>query len=155
MRVKRTALTSATRLGVLRALQTNAGRPQKVMAHELDITEPTFSKAHAELRHGGMIKRTVAILDRQKLGFTALCFFRVECKNFAATERVRELLSADPAVQEMHRLDGAHPLFVKVVARTPAELATWQEKVVQYGDVTSVRGQMVMKTFHESLNVPI
>lgn len=145
----------ARRLEVLRVAQADSDRPQKVIAREAGITEPALSKHMRDAKADKTIKGIVAILDRSKLGFYALCFFRVEFHNWQSSRAAAEILRNDPFVQEIHFLDGSSPLLVRVCARTNEDLADWQTKVLKFDGVQSVRGNIVVKTIHETHQLAI
>ena len=140
---------------VLRVLQADSARSGKVLAHQVGLSTPAFSRARVLAEHQGVIKRTIAVLDRTKLGFHALGFFTVTCRDNRAADSVSTILATYPEVQEVHILDGPHPLFVKACGRTNEDLAKCQEKILGLDGVQSVRVKVAMRTIRETLDVPI
>jgi DNA-binding Lrp family transcriptional regulator len=146
---------TSSRTAVLRVIQADCSRPHKDLAQEADVSPVTFSKVLTAAELDGTIRATVSILDRNKLGFQALGFFKIVCSHFRHTEAVADALKDYPGVQELHVMDGTHYLLAKICAKTCADLSRIQDYIVKLAGVEAVRVQVAMRTILETTRVPI
>lgn len=144
-----------TFLRVLRAMQAKPELSGRDLAEHIGASEATVSKIRSQARSQGMIKGTSTILSREKFGFHALCFFRVTCRDQRDNAKVASVLEQNEEVQEIHVMDGAHYLLVKVCMRTAEAIEKFQSDTLRIPGVTEVRGSIAMRTIKETLAIAL
>ena len=105
-------------LKILALLQQDASLSTADLAERVGVSQSPCWRRIQRLREEGYIKATVAIVDRQKLGFTMQIFAQVKMARLTEAERaefVRQL-HAIPEILESYTVFGELDLMLKVIA---------------------------------------
>lgn len=106
-------------LRLLRALQADSRRSTAELAELVGLSQPACWRRLQRLRESGVIRREVAVLDREKLGLGATVFALVKLTSVgrANLAEFSEAIRRLPEVVECHVLMGAYDFLLKIVTR--------------------------------------
>jgi Lrp/AsnC family transcriptional regulator len=109
----------STDLRLLRAVQADSNRSTAELAELLGLSQPSCWRRLQRLREAGFIVKEVAVLDRQKLGFSTQVFVLVKLSSVgrANLSGFAETIRGMPEVVECHVLMGVADFMIKVVTR--------------------------------------
>ena len=105
---------------LLRAKQHNATQSQASLAQTVGLSVTGVDKRIKRLERQGIILRTVAILNRERLGLDLLCFLTVSFKVINNPSNMKNLTQACaglPQVLECYTLTGINDAILKVLVR--------------------------------------
>lgn len=158
MRTAQSASTMDSRdLKILGILQKNSETPLADIADQVHVSPSACSRRIAQLRLSGHIRKSVAVLDRARLGIptTVFIIIRVAQHSAAWTERFRAALSDIPEIIEAHRLTGNFDYILKVVLPNVEYYDVVYKNLVSRIDMHDVSAYISMETvkFEESLPV--
>ena len=102
-------------LAILRALQAET-LSNVELARRVNLSAPATHARVKRLETLGYIRRTVAMLDRERLGFDLLCFITVALQMHKPDEvlKFRETVANAPEVLECHHVTGDYDYILKV-----------------------------------------
>jgi DNA-binding Lrp family transcriptional regulator len=105
---------------LLTLLQHDAETSHATLAEAVGLSIPGIHKRLKRLKHEGLIKKTVAVLDRSKLGIDLMCFLKVTFKNNLQAPNLSSLHQAVeelPEILECYTLTGTDDAILKVAVR--------------------------------------
>ena len=105
---------------LLRAKQHNATQSQASLAQTVGLSVTGVDKRIKRLERQGIILRTVAILNRERLGLDLLCFLTVSVKVNTNPSNMKNLTQACaklPQVLECYTLTGINDVILNVLLR--------------------------------------
>ena len=143
---------------LLKELQRDASRTLDQLAKKVGSSKSPIWYRIQKLTRSGVIRRRVAILDPEMLGFEA-CFFVLVRTSEHDAEWQRKFLSAlqnRPEVLEAHRLAGEIDYILKIrVANAKAYDAFYQSLIanLKIFNVTALLSMEEIKSTHE-LEIP-
>jgi DNA-binding Lrp family transcriptional regulator len=108
-----------TDLNLLRLLQTNSAISNKELAFRLHKSIPAIHERVKKLKSQGYIKRTVAILDRCKIGISLISFSQVFLKEHTGevlNEFEKEVVKF-PEVMECYQIAGSYDFILRVATK--------------------------------------
>lgn len=110
-------------LAILRALQTE-NLSNVELARRVNLSAPATHARVKRLETLGYIKRTVAMLDRERLGYDLLCFITVVLQMHKPDEvqKFRETIANAPEVLECHHVTGDYDYILKVALTSRQDL---------------------------------
>jgi DNA-binding Lrp family transcriptional regulator len=150
----RTDLLGSNKLAVLNEMQRDCQRSRKAISREVGISEANLCKIVSDLRYTGHIRKIAAVLDRSKVGYASLAFFKVECMMQDGIDIAPKLAEMD-VVLEVHRLGIDSNLLLKCIGHSPEELFQLQQKIRDFPGVRRVNVEVALSTVKESAEVPI
>lgn len=106
-----------TDLGILNLLQQDGLMTYKELAHQLKKTISPIAERVNRLKALGFIKKTVAVVDLQKIGSVFIAFPHIQLTNHSE-EVLKDFQSAVircPEVMECYHLTGHYDFMLKVV----------------------------------------
>jgi Lrp/AsnC family transcriptional regulator len=105
-------------LKILALLQQDASLSSAELAERVGVSQSPCWRRIQRLREAGFIKSTVAILDRQKLGFTMQIFAQVKMARLTEEQRAELMrqIQATPEILESYTVFGEMDLMLKVIA---------------------------------------
>ncbi|TSJ36571.1 Lrp/AsnC family transcriptional regulator [Mucilaginibacter corticis] len=114
-------------LKILRYLQNNAWMNLGKLAGLVGITGGPLSTRIERMEKAGLIKKFMAVLDREKAGMPVLVMLLVKLKeqNTALLDEFETLACAMPEVLSCLNIAGPWNFVLQVAARTPQEYAVW------------------------------
>lgn len=104
-------------MALLQEVQRDAERSSRELGTSLELSPGAVHKRLKRLREAGVIRKTCAVLDREKLGLDLLCFLFVRFKSNMQTHNYGELkraLGTLPGVLECYTTTGDTDAVIKV-----------------------------------------
>lgn len=105
---------------LLGEVQRDAERSSRDLAQSFELTPGAVHKRLKRLKEQGLIRKTCALLDREKLGLDLLCFLFVRFKSNMRSDNMDNLkraLESLPAVLECYTTTGDTDAVIKVAVR--------------------------------------
>jgi Lrp/AsnC family leucine-responsive transcriptional regulator len=157
MKVKRN-LQGDFKKALLRALQDDAGKSNRELAHLLSIDPSSLSRTKYRYETDGSIKHYKAILNPKAFGQNTVAFLKIALINSDSPrfEAAIKYFSEQPEVQEIHSIEGEFDLFIKIRVPTNADvLAFGTKKATKKNNVQRTNTMLVFDTYKETLDIPI
>lgn len=123
---------------LLEEIQKNTERSSRNLAESFDISPGAVHKRLKRLKEQGFIRKTCALLDRDKLGLDLLCFLFIRFRSNMRRDNMRDLQSALqtlPAILECYTTTGDTDAIIKVAVRDHNELKQLLRELAQEQDV--------------------
>ena len=135
---------------IMSLLQRDCNISQARIASEVNLTTPSVNERIKKLEHSGSIKKYVAILDPEKLGFDITAFIEV----FIENPRYEKLFAAEmkkiEEVQECHFVSGEGSCLLKVKTQNRLSFKTLLlDKINSMKGVRETRTIIVLSTVKE------
>lgn len=110
-------------LAILRALQAE-NLSNVELARRVSLSAPATHARVKRLETLGYIHRTVAVLDRERLGYDLLCFITVTLQMHKPVDvqKFRDTVLAAPEVLECHHVTGDYDYILKVALKGRQDL---------------------------------
>ncbi|MGY2874090.1 DNA-binding Lrp family transcriptional regulator [Marmoricola sp. URHA0025 HA25] len=105
-------------------------------SRRLGIARATVTARLDRLERGGVISRWGPSLDPAALGYPVTAFLTLEIRQGAGHETVADTLATIPEVLEAHTITGAGDMWVRVVARSNADLQRVIDTVLKDPHIT-------------------
>ncbi|WP_067733977.1 Lrp/AsnC family transcriptional regulator [Novosphingobium naphthalenivorans] len=143
-------------LAILDLLQRDAEMPVYRIAEAVNLSASACSRRIAELKRLGYISRTVAVLDREKLGLGLTVFVIVRAQHSSDwLERFRAALADTPEVLECHRLTGQADYILKLAVRDIANYDTVYKSLISRLSIQDMSAHISMEVIKDALALPI
>jgi Lrp/AsnC family leucine-responsive transcriptional regulator len=143
---------------ILNLLQQDARMNLGKLGGQVGLTIGPLTTRIEKLEAARVIKKYMAILDREKAGLPVLVLLMVKLKqqNTHLLDEFEALLCAMPEVLSCHNMSGSWNFIVQVAARTPQAYAIWLlEKVNVHANVGNVESLFLMKECKSSGGFPL
>ena len=123
---------------VLRQLITDSSRSRKLMAGNVGLSEPEFSKTTKKLVDSGIIKKFTVALDYKKLGFPdrGIFIFSLKDKKFMKTV-VAQLLKYKEIIEIQEVFGEDHDLIVSIMAEDNERIRIISDEISTLDEVKS------------------
>lgn len=138
---------------ILSILQMEARISFKELGQRIGLTGTAIAERVRKLEDEGIIEGYSIKLNREKIGFPVVAFFKLRV-NVEHCKRLRELALALPEIIEAHRVVGNEYYILKVVLPSMQHLEAVMEKFLQLGSVevsivlsTPVTDKSIQKQF--------
>lgn len=108
-----------TDLTLLKLLQEDATLNNKELSLKLHLSVAATHERVKKLKSKGYIKKTVAILDRDKIGLGLISFPQVFLKShtFEALQEFEREVSKFPEVMECYQIAGSYDFMLRIVTK--------------------------------------
>ena len=142
---------------ILRELQRDASRSLDEIAKAVGSSETPVWNRIRKMREAGVIGRTVAELDAEKLGFEACFFVLIRTSEHEADwqKRFLEALRARPEVQEAHRLAGEIDYILKVRVANARAYDAFYQALISEVRVYNVTALLSMEEIKATAELPL
>lgn len=146
----------AVDIQILKLLQGEEKISNIDISKRINLSPPAVHLRIKRLENDGFIKRQVAILNQEKLGFDLLCFVFINTHIHQADQlnALEEALRTMPEVLECHCLTGEYDYLLKVVCRDRKELESFIREINKIG-VTTIQTSLVLREIKDSTLLPI
>ncbi|HEY1092516.1 MAG TPA: Lrp/AsnC family transcriptional regulator [Burkholderiaceae bacterium] len=147
----------ATRL-ILEALQTDARLSNQALAERVGLSATPVWRRVKELEDSGVIRRHVALVDREKLGLSICVLANVSLVRHSegVVEAFEAMVGASPEIIECQAITGEADYVIKVVvADMKAYDQFLQSKVFKVPGVASVRSNVTLREVKYETALPI
>ncbi|KRE07058.1 Lrp/AsnC family transcriptional regulator [Priestia megaterium] len=141
---------------ILDLLQREAKLSNIEISKRVNLSPPAVHIRIKRLENEGFIKRQVAILNQEKLGFDLLCFIFIST-NIHQAEKLDALenaLRSMPEVLECHCLTGEYDYLLKIANRDRKELEAFIRKLNKLG-ITRIQTSLALREIKDSTLLPI
>lgn len=115
---------------ILAALQHDASLSNQALAARVHLSPAPCLRRVRRLREQGYIRRIVALLDRERLGFevAVYAFVTLETHRAGAGEQFEQLVRRRAEVVECARLSGAYDFFAKIIVESIAAYSAFLDR---------------------------
>jgi len=143
---------------ILRELQRDASRPVAEIAKAVSMSQTPCWRRIKRLKDLGVIKQTVALIDREALGlhFVSYAFVKLALPSRENMEAFDRMILDWPEVVFCERITGAVDYMIKVVAE---DMRAYDEflrfRLLNSELVSDVQSRIVVSTVKDSTQLPI
>ncbi len=147
-----------TDIKILRLLQKDASSSNKELSYHLNKSIAAVHERVKKLKANGYIKRTVAILDRKKVGIGLISFSQVFLKAHTAevlNEFEREVTKF-PEVMECYQMAGSYDFMLRIATKDMEAYHTLlRHKLAVLPHVSTVQTYFVLSEAKSETAYPI
>ncbi|MFC3093477.1 Lrp/AsnC family transcriptional regulator [Alteromonas sediminis] len=143
---------------ILTALQTDAGRSTADIAAEVGLSQAPCWRRIQRMEQAGIIKRRVAVLDGEKVGYGTIVFAHVKLSAHgrAHLDEFAESVQRIKQVLECYCLMGDQDFFLKVAVKDIYDYEKlFFEKISQIKGVAEVKSTMALSRIKDTNILPI
>ncbi|MEN9932445.1 MAG: Leucineresponsive regulatory protein [Pseudomonadota bacterium] len=143
---------------ILALLQENAELSATQIGERIGLSQSPVSRRIARLKAQGYVRRTVALLDRYKLGLTAQIFAQVKLSAHGRThlEEFTAAIRDFPEVLECHVLMGSVDFLLRVVAKDIGEYERFFfEKLSRVPGIQEVTSTVALSEIKSTTSLPL
>ncbi|MBS0580312.1 MAG: Lrp/AsnC family transcriptional regulator [Proteobacteria bacterium] len=147
-----------TDLRILELMQEHGDLSAGQIAERLDLTSSTAWRRITRLQELGVIRRRVALLDREKLGLSVLVFSHVKVAGHGrdALLRFEQAVRAHPEILECYTLMGETDFLLRIVCRDiKAYEAFFLDHLSRFPGVQSVNSSIALAMIKETTALPL
>ncbi|OYZ14009.1 MAG: AsnC family transcriptional regulator [Sphingomonadales bacterium 28-64-96] len=143
---------------ILALLQENAELSATQIGERIGLSQSPVSRRIARLRTLGYVRRTVALLDRHKLGLSAQVFAQVKLSAHGRThlEEFTAAIRDFPEVLECHVLMGSVDFLLRVVAK---DISAYErfffEKLSRVPGIQEVTSTVALSEIKSTSSLPL
>ncbi|MFN4115607.1 MAG: Lrp/AsnC family transcriptional regulator [Inhella sp.] len=143
---------------ILEALQEDARQSTQALADRLGLSATPVWRRIKEMEERGLIRRHVALVDREKLGLSICVLANVSLVRHSdgAVEQFEALVRASREIIECHGITGEADYLIKIVVPDMKAYDQFlQSKVFRLPGVASVRSNVVLREVKYETALPI
>jgi Lrp/AsnC family transcriptional regulator len=147
-----------TDLRILELMQEHGELSAAQIAERLALTSSTSWRRITRLQELGVIRRRVALLDREKLGLSVLVFSHVKVAGHGrdALLRFEEAVRAHAEILECYTLMGETDFLLRIVCRDiKAYEAFFLDHLSRFPGVQSVNSSIALAVIKETTALPL
>ncbi|WP_088284382.1 Lrp/AsnC family transcriptional regulator [Ideonella sp. A 288] len=147
----------ATRL-ILQALQVDGQLSTQQLADRVGLSATPVWRRVKELEASGVIRRHVALADREKLGLSICVLAHVSLVHHSegAVEQFERMVTASPEIVECQAITGEADYVIKVVAPDMKAYDQFmQANLFKLPGVASVRSNVVLREVKYETALPV
>ena len=143
---------------LLEELQEDGRVSNAELARRLNLSPPATYARIRKLEEQGIIRKYVALLDRDRLGYDLLCFvhIRMHMHELNARESFQDHVQTLPEVLECHHLTGQFDYVLKVALSNRRELQDFiRHKLVPLKGVAQITTSILLEEVKSTTTLPI
>ena len=143
---------------ILEALQADSRQSTQQLADKVGLSATPVWRRVKELEESGVIRRHVALVDREKLGLSICVLANVSLVRHSegAVEQFERLVTASREIIECHATTGEADYVIKiVVADMKAYDQFLQQQIFKVPGVASVRSNVVLREVKYETALPV
>lgn len=144
-------------LKVLKELQTDANQPLETLAKKVGASKTPVWNRIRKLRETGVIKRTVSVLDPEKVGLST-CFFvfvKTSAHEKEWQDRFLSAVRTKPEVMEAHRLAGDVDYILKIRVADARAYDAFYQSLISEVSIFEVTSTMSMEEIKATTELPL
>ena len=145
-------------LRILELLQEQGATSAADVAERLDMTPSTCWRRVGRLEELGVIRKRVALLDREKVGLSVMVFSHVKLTGHGrdALLRFEQAVRAHPEILECYTLMGETDFLLRIVCRDiRAYEAFFLDHLSRFPGVQSVNSSIALAVNKETTALPL
>ena len=141
---------------ILNILQEDNTIAIKDLAERIGLSfTPTYERVKS-LKNNGIIKKYVAIVDREKVGYELVAYCNVTIKNKSVEilRKIEEKLNKCPEIVEVVSVSGVYDYMIKIVTKNIKEYNDFVEKTfTNYPHIGDYHSSIVLCTVKEETKI--
>lgn len=144
-------------LEILRILQTNGRISHSALGEKVSLSPSATRARVARLENEGYIKKYVAILAPELIGFGFFCFIHVSfsLKETDDIDRIVGMIMAIPEVLECYHVTGQSDLILKVIMRSHQDISRIIQQLLPIRAISSTETSIAIKQFKATTELPL
>ncbi|MEM1104689.1 MAG: Lrp/AsnC family transcriptional regulator [Pseudomonadota bacterium] len=143
---------------ILRLLQKDAARPRRELAEEAAMSATTLWRRVHDLEASGAIRRRVALLDPDKLGFPVCVLVQIDLANYErpTREAFERFVDAAPQIMQCFAMTGGNDYAMIVRARSVADFERFlTEHILAHPSVATASSQVALRQTKDETALPL
>ena len=142
---------------ILRILQTDSSLSMSEIAHKVGLSPSPCWKRINRLQNDGIIKRKIALLDGELLGFGLTAYVSIKTGEHSSDwlEEFSKTVTKMPEVMEFHRMAGDVDYMLKVVVSDIQAFDNFYKRLIGASSINEVTSRFSMETIKETTALPI
>lgn len=143
---------------ILHIMQEDAGLAVAQIAERVGLSHAPCWRRIQRLEQSGAIKKRVAVLDREVVGFDAMVFVMVKLSAQGRTQLAEfsEAVQRFPEVQDCHVLLGEVDFILRIVTRDiKAYEDFFYNRLSKLPGIAEIRSSMVLTEVKQTYSLPI
>ncbi len=142
---------------ILRLLQEDSSISVSDIARQVGLSASPCWKRINRMQADGLIKRQVAVLDADKLGYGLTVFVSIKTGEHSGDwlKSFAETVHGMPEVLEFHRMAGEVDYMLKVVVPDMKSFDLFYKKLVELTALSEVTSRFSMETIKETTVLPV
>lgn len=142
---------------ILRLLQEDSSISVSDIARTVGLSASPCWKRINRMQAEGLIKRQVAVLDADKLGYGLTVFVSIKTGEHSGDWLISfaETVQSMPEVLEFHRMAGEVDYMLKVVVPDMKSFDLFYKKLVELTALSEVTSRFSMETIKETTALPV
>jgi Lrp/AsnC family transcriptional regulator len=142
---------------ILRLLQEDSSISVSDIARQVGLSASPCWKRINRMQVDGLIKRQVAVLDADKLGYGLTVFVSIKTGEHSADwlQTFANTVQAMPEVLEFHRMAGEVDYLLKVVVPDMKSFDQFYKKLVELTALSEVTSRFSLETIKETTALPV
>lgn len=143
---------------ILQTLQENGRISNADLARRVNLSPPAVHARVRRLEEQGLIRRYVALLDREAVGYDMLCLIsvRLERHQRRDIDRLRSAVQEMPEVLECYHVTGEFDFLLKVVMRNRQELERFVvDRLSSLAGIAHIRTSLVLSEIKTTTALPL
>ncbi len=143
---------------ILQILQRDGRISHVELGQQVNLSSPAINARIKRLEQAGYIRRYVALLDREVMGYDMLCFIsiRLSLHQYEEHEKFLEIVKGMPQVLECHHLTGEFDYLLKVITRNRQDLQNFiVHHIIPIRGVAQVYTSVVLTEVKSTTALPL
>jgi DNA-binding Lrp family transcriptional regulator len=143
---------------IIQELQRDGSQSAQQLAQKVGLSATPVWRRVRELQSSGVLRRQVALMDREKLGLTICVLAHVSLtrQNESAVDDFERFALASPEIMECARITGEADYVIKVVvADMKAYDRFLSDKVFRLQGIASIRSNVVLREVKYETALPV
>ncbi len=143
---------------ILHILQSDGRISNADLARRVNLSPPAVHARVRRLEEQGVIRRYVAVLNREAVGFEMLCLIGVSLERHQRKDidRLRSVVQDMPEVLECHHVTGEFDFLLKVVVRNRKELERFVvDRLSSLAGIAHIRTSLVLSEIKGTTALPL
>ena len=142
---------------ILRVLQLDSSLSASDVARQVGLSASPCWKRINRMQNEGIIKRRVAVLDADRLGFGLTVFVSIRTGEHSSSwlKEFSKQVTAMPEVMEFHRMAGEVDYLLKVVVEDMKVFDEFYKRLIDLTALSDVTSRFSMETIKDMTPLPI
>jgi len=142
---------------IIRVVQRDGRISNSKLAVEVGLSETPCWRRWKRLEDNGLIREYRAILDRQKFGYSVVCFTEITFVSHAAelTNAFEDLMQELDWVLMCHNITGTVDVIIQMIAKDLDEFRDRLNFIRRQPNVHSVQTQISVKQVKDTTSLPV
>jgi DNA-binding Lrp family transcriptional regulator len=147
-----------TDLAILHFVQEDGRISNVELASRIGLSPPATHARLKRLQSNGYIRKYVALLDQEKVGFDMTCFVNISLRMHGPKElsEFRKSVNQLPEVLDCYHVTGEFDYLLKIVVRNRKELQRFvEQKLTPIAGVARIYTSLVLEQIKSSTSLPL